>query len=219
MSKGSRQWLAITAVSMAGLILNTFPANAQDKGSAKESSAPQTESTSKNSPNPQAGNATTKKSGSQSANASGGGESANGGKSDTNAGQGKTSAKNATGALPPGHPVVGYLMVPLTAPENKEWMKKGCWAKFHDGENFSGDMLTLMGPVDMPDMKGPFGIDWKGKISSVETGPKARVMVYDNENYKDLVATFKPGQKSNEVSKKLGFFDEFSSMKILCPGT
>ena len=129
MSNGSRQWLAITAISVAGLVFNTVPANAQDKGSAKESSTSQTESTSKNSPNAQAGNATSKNSGSQSANVSGGGESANSGKSDTNAGQGKTSAKNPTGALPPGHPVVGYLMVPLTAPENKEWMKKGCWAK------------------------------------------------------------------------------------------
>ncbi|MFL6717251.1 MAG: beta/gamma crystallin domain-containing protein [Burkholderiaceae bacterium] len=109
-----------------------------------------------------------------------------------------------------------FLLIPINTPEQNQWMKKGCWAKFYDDQNFSGDNLTLMGPVDMPDMTGPFGIDWKGKISSVETGPKARVLVYDNENFKDLVSTFKPGQKSSDVSKKMGFFDEFSSMRVTC---
>lgn len=111
---------------------------------------------------------------------------------------------------------VTYLLVPLAAPEQNEWMKKGCWARLYDNQNFSGDSLTLMGPVDMPDMTGPFGIDWKGKISSVETGPRARLLVYDNKEFKDLVSTFKPGQKSADVSKKMGFFDEFSSLKIAC---
>lgn len=118
----------------------------------------------------------------------------------------KTGTKSST----------AFLLIPVNAPEQNQWMKKGCWAKFYDDQNFSGDSLTLMGPVDMPDITGPFGIDWKGKISSVETGAKARVLVYDNENFKDLVSTFKPGQKSSDVSKKMGFFDEFSSIKIAC---
>lgn len=109
-----------------------------------------------------------------------------------------------------------FLLIPVNAPEQNEWMKKGCWAKFYDGKDFSGDNLMLMGPVDMPDMTGPFGIDWKGKISSIETGSKARILVYDNKGYKDLVSTFKPGQRSADVSKKMGFFDEFSSVKITC---
>lgn len=114
------------------------------------------------------------------------------------------------------NPPAALILIPLNAPEQNQWKKKGCWAKFFDDQNYKGDNLTLLGPVDMADMTGPFGIDWKGKISSVETGPKARVMVYDNENFKDLVATFKPGQKSPDVSKKMGFFDEFSSVKIVC---
>lgn len=217
MKKGSRQWLAVAAISVSGLVWNTMPANAQDKAgatNAQEASTSKPESSSGSMPSAQSGNT----SASGRTDNTSGGDATNGAKAGKNAGQGKTSAKDSIDGLPPGHPTVGYMMVPVTAPESKNWMKKGCWAKFHDNENFSGDMLTLMGPVDMPDMKGPFGIDWKGKISSVETGPKARVMVYDNENYNDLVATFKPGQKSKDVSKKMGFFDEFSSLKILCPG-
>lgn len=113
-------------------------------------------------------------------------------------------------------PTTTFLLISVNSPEQNQWMKKGCWARFYDGKDFSEDSLTLMGPVDMADMTGPFGIDWKGKISSVETGPKARVLVYDNENFKDLVSTFKPGQKSADVSKKMGFFDEFSSVKVTC---
>lgn len=114
------------------------------------------------------------------------------------------------------NPGTVMLLIPINAPEHNQWKKKGCWAKFYDNQNYGGDNLTLLGPVDMADMTGPFGVDWKGKISSVETGPKARVLVYDNENFKDLVATFKPGQKSADVSKKMGFFDEFGSIKIAC---
>lgn len=114
------------------------------------------------------------------------------------------------------NPTAALILIPINAPEQNQWKKKGCWAKFYDDQNYKGDNLTLLGPVDMADMTGPFKIDWKGKISSVETGPKARVLVYDNENFKDLVATFKPGQKSPDVSKKMGFFDEFSSVKIAC---
>jgi len=125
----------------------------------------------------------------------------------TNAqGQQKTGAKSAA----------VLLLIPVNAPEQNQWKKKGCWAKFYDDQNYGGDNLTLIGPVDMAEMTGPFGIDWKGKISSVEIGPKARVLVYDNDHFKDLVTTFKPGQKSPDVSKKMGFFDEFGSVKIAC---
>ena len=122
--------------------------------------------------------------------------------------QGKQKAGANAGAL--------LLFVPVNAPEQNQWKKKGCWAKFYDNQNYGGDSLTLMGPIDMADMTGPFGINWNGKISSVETGPKTRVLVYDNQNFQDLVATFKPGQKSPDVSKKMGFFDEFGSVKIAC---
>ncbi len=126
------------------------------------------------------------------------------------------AAAAGKGALPPGHPKISYMVVPVVSTEGQNMMKKGCWAKFYDNTNFSGDTLTLVGPAEMPDMTGPFGLDWERKISSVETGPKARVLVYDNENFNDLVSTFKPGQKSNDVSKKMGFFDEFKSVKIAC---
>lgn len=158
----------------------------------------------------------------QSGSSASSGQSGQGSTASSSAKGGTDNAQKAKGAnaqqgtLPPGHPKVEYMVVPIAAPENNVWKKKGCWAKFHDSENFTGDVLTLIGPVDMADMTGPFGINWKGKISSIETGPAARVLVYDNENFADLVSTFKPGQRTAQVSKKMGFFDEFSSLKIAC---
>jgi hypothetical protein len=115
-------------------------------------------------------------------------------------------------------PATAFVVVPLVSPVQDEWMKTGCWAKLHDTQNFLGDTLTLAGPVDMPDMTGPFGIDWKGKISSIQTGAKATLVIYDNENYRDPVSTIKPGQRIPDVSKRMGFFDEMSSLRITCPG-
>lgn len=115
-------------------------------------------------------------------------------------------------------PATAFVVVPLASPVQDEWMKTGCWAKLHDIPNFLGDTLTLAGPVDMPDMTGPFGIDWKGKISSIQTGAKATLVIYDNENYRDPVSTIMPGQRVADVSKRIGFFDEMSSLRITCDG-
>jgi hypothetical protein len=86
------------------------------------------------------------------------------------------------------------------------------------GTNYTGDMLNLIGPVSIDDMNkvGPFGIDWKNKIRSLETGKAATLTVYDNVNYRDQVGQFNPGRKVSEVSKVVGFFDEFSSVKLTC---
>ncbi|MDP3669524.1 MAG: beta/gamma crystallin domain-containing protein [Telluria sp.] len=94
--------------------------------------------------------------------------------------------------------------------------KQGCWAKIYDGENYSGDSLTLSGPVALADMSGPFGLNWDDKVNSIELGSKATMTVYDNVAYKDQVAQFKPGQKVPDISKQLGFFDEFASIKLEC---
>lgn len=182
----------LTAVSLAFVPLMAF---GQDKGAANPSSSSVASG--------QATSAATDTAG--KAAAAGSGTRANG--DNANPQDKQKAGANASSVL---------LLIPVNAPEQNQWMKKGCWAKFYDSQNYGGDNLTLMGPVDMADMTGPFGIDWKGKVSSVETGPKARVLVYDNENFKDLVSTFKPGQKSPDVSKKMGFFDEFSSVKITC---
>lgn len=136
-------------------------------------------------------------------------------------GSGAATGKANTGQTSPGRATspaaaVVYMLVPVDVAMKGSPMLSGCWARIYDRENFSGENLTLAGPISLADMTGPFGINWDDRVKSIETGPAATVTVYDNENYRDLVAQFKPGQRVTDVSKRMGFFDEFASVKVDC---
>lgn len=141
-------------------------------------------------------------------------QSASGGSAASGASQGKQQS-SAGGTARPGAPMIVLVpMVVASAPD----FSNGCWARLYDSTNFRGNTLSLVGPVDMPDMRTAFGTDWSGQFDSVEVGPKARLTVYDNENYREKAATFKPGQKVADLDEKLGFFEDISSVKIACTG-
>lgn len=65
----------------------------------------------------------------------------------------------------------------------------------------------------------PLGTDWSGSFDSVQVGPKATVTVYDNENYTQKVATYKPGQRIADLGETRGFFEDIRSLKIACAGS
>jgi len=94
--------------------------------------------------------------------------------------------------------------------------KNGCWARLYDQKNFQGDSFTLSGPIDLAEMKGPFGFNWENKVRSIETGPKTAVTIYDNRNFRDQNKKLATGAKVPDVSKQMGLFDDFRSMKMTC---
>jgi hypothetical protein len=110
--------------------------------------------------------------------------------------------------------VVLVPFVLVQAPDFSE----GCWARLYDGQNYAGDVLTVVGPSDMPNMRTAFGTDWSGSFDSVQVGPKATVTVYDNENYTQKTATFKPDQRIADLDQTRGFFEDIRSLKIACAG-
>ena len=110
---------------------------------------------------------------------------------------------------------VAVLLVPIAFGMDEK-LGNGCWARLYDGEQFKGDMLTLVGPVDMPDMRTAFGKDWGGSFDSIAVGPKATLTVYDNEQYRDKAATIKAGQRVPDLDTKMGFFESIRSLKIAC---
>jgi hypothetical protein len=99
-----------------------------------------------------------------------------------------------------------------------ETFSNGCWARLYDSTDFKGNQLSLVGPVDMPNMRTAFGTDWSGQFDSLQVGPKATLTVYDNENYAQKAATFKPGQKVQDLDEKMGTFEQIRSAKISCAG-
>jgi hypothetical protein len=48
----------------------------------------------------------------------------------------------------------------------------GCWAKIHDGENYTGRTLTFMGQQSLPNLEFGIGNDWEGDIEASRWDPR-----------------------------------------------
>ncbi len=120
-------------------------------------------------------------------------------------------------ALLPGKPAVSYFVVPSGMEEGQLSKKNGCWAKLHDEDSLQGDALTIFGPVEIANASGAgvFDISWVDRISRIVAGPKAQLAIYDNTEFRDLVATIKPGQDLN-VNKSLNYFTAIKSLRLTC---
>ncbi|HET7061180.1 MAG TPA: beta/gamma crystallin domain-containing protein [Nitrosospira sp.] len=106
------------------------------------------------------------------------------------------------------------MFVPLDVSADVE--NKGCWVKMYDKKNYEGDSLMLTGPINMPVMVGPFGFNWENKVRSLKTGPKANLTIYDNRNFRDQDKFIQAQSNVPDLSKKMGFFDDFRSMMLSC---
>lgn len=107
-----------------------------------------------------------------------------------------------------------YLLMPSSRLAQEPAIRNGCWARIYGERDFEGGALTLTGPLSMPTMLGPFGISWKNRVRSIELGTTAVMTVFDNVDFKQKIATIGPGKRIADLSKKTGYFDDFSSMKI-----
>jgi hypothetical protein len=135
-------------------------------------------------------------------------------------GASQQSKQNRQGAssgasVSPNAPII--VLVPVQVASSDSF-SNGCWARLYDSTDFKGNQLSLVGPVDMPNMRTAFGTDWSGQFDSIAVGPKATLTVYDNENYKEKAATFKSGQKVADLDQKMGLFENISSVRVACKG-
>lgn len=94
-------------------------------------------------------------------------------------------------------------------------LASGCWARLYTAENYLGDVISLAGPIDVPDTRVG-ALDWGRKYHSVIVGPKATLMVYNNELYMNRAAAFTPGQRVPDLDEDLGFFENIESLKLSC---
>jgi hypothetical protein len=98
-------------------------------------------------------------------------------------------------------------------------MKSGCWVHLYTEQDFSGQPLMIAGPVEISNLKqaAGSGVAGFGGFSSIEVGKKAKVTLYDNENFEDPTAKVKSGQRiANLDDKKLGLFESIESMRVQC---
>jgi hypothetical protein len=120
-------------------------------------------------------------------------------------------------ALLPGNSQGLYVVVPSDWESRDLSLKNGCWAQVYDEDGLSGDALTILGPIDIPDVggSGVYDIKWKDRISSIETGKRAQMIIYDNISLEDPLVTIGPGQKAN-INNAIRRFGEIGSLKINC---
>ena len=87
-------------------------------------------------------------------------------------GQDKQKSSSGASAPPPGTPLIVLVPVQVASTDS---FSNGCWARLYDSTDFRGNQLSLVGPVDMPNMRTAFGTDWSGQFDSIAVGPKARL--------------------------------------------
>jgi hypothetical protein len=127
-----------------------------------------------------------------------------------NAATKKASGRNASGREAASAEPVVVTVTTVTFAEST-----GCWARIHDGENFSGRTMTLMGSQSLPHLEFGIGSDWEGDIDSIEVGPKAKLVVYDDENFTDDPREIGPNGRVADLHQSL-FSEGVESMKLSC---
>ncbi|MGH8470245.1 MAG: beta/gamma crystallin domain-containing protein [Gammaproteobacteria bacterium] len=104
------------------------------------------------------------------------------------------------------------VMVPMEFKVDPQ--AKGCWVNLYSEDDFRGDRLTLVGPLDMATMRGPFGADWENEVESIKTGPKATVTIFDNVNFAERSERVESNKEIGDLDKL--FRDSFRSMQVAC---
>ena len=78
---------------------------------------------------------------------------------------------------------------------------ENCWAEFFQHSNYAGPHFRLAGPVELDNLQNVNGENWASRIDSLKVGPKARLVVFENINFK---LTLKEIAKYPDLIRSLG---------------
>ena len=92
----------------------------------------------------------------------------------------------------------------------------GCWARLYLGERYTGQALTLTGPVEVSNITGHWGFPWDPLYESVEVGPKATLSVFDQPRFRERTMVFQHGQRVADLDTIMGLFRSIRSAKVSC---
>ncbi|MDD2759109.1 MAG: beta/gamma crystallin domain-containing protein [Methylomonas sp.] len=82
---------------------------------------------------------------------------------------------------------------------------KDCWAEFFQNSQYSGEHFRLEGPIQLDNLHSVQGKNWEKRIGSLKVGPKAKVTVFENINFK---LTLKEMGKYPELLNALGLTEQ-----------
>jgi hypothetical protein len=119
-------------------------------------------------------------------------------------------APTTTPAFPPPAVATPARLIIVPNARSSERLDEGCWARLYGASQVAGESVTIVGPIDMPMLRGPFGLEWDDRIGNVEAGPRATVSLFADERYEDLATTVAPGRRLASTG------GEFESLRIAC---
>ena len=111
---------------------------------------------------------------------------------------------------------VDTAVVVLPTSGAREQMQNGCWASFYGERNFSGDSLTLIGPVELQTLDKGSAQQLRRDFRSVVTGPRATLTLYEKQFLSARWVGFTPDSREPGLTEKLGFGGRIESMKLSC---
>ena len=60
-----------------------------------------------------------------------------------------------------------------------------CWLDVYDKTDFAGSHVRIEGPIQLPSLAKLNGENWSSRIESLIVGPKAQVVAFRQENFKE----------------------------------
>ncbi|QSA96304.1 hypothetical protein [Methylococcus sp. EFPC2] len=114
-----------------------------------------------------------------------------------------------------------------------------CWLDIYDQTDFKGNHVRIEGPAELASLAKLNGENWDNRIDSLVVGPKAQVLAYRQESFKedtsgpiyhgdalknwkespktysDVEIAFGPDHKEHHLGE-LNFHHNINSLKIKC---
>jgi hypothetical protein len=94
--------------------------------------------------------------------------------------------------------------------ESSEALRGGCWVRLYEGPSFSGNSLTLLGPAEVAQARGPFGMEWEDEVGSIEVGPAATLSAFSDDDFEGTELSFGAARRVTDLA------DELESLRITC---
>ena len=82
---------------------------------------------------------------------------------------------------------------------------ENCWAEFFENSGYAGPHFRLAGPVELDNLKNVNGENWASRIDSIKVGPKAKLVLFENINFK---LTLKELAKYPDLLHALGLTEQ-----------
>jgi hypothetical protein len=82
---------------------------------------------------------------------------------------------------------------------------ENCWAEFFQNSDYAGSHFRLSGPVELDNLHNVNGENWALRIDSLKVGPKAKLVIFENINFK---LTLKEMAKYPDLMRALGYTEQ-----------